>query len=51
MSIIDEVARMKKESLAKRLAWVGAFQTSMLTNIERNANKPFNPLLHETYEF
>ena len=33
-----------------RLAYVSAFSATFLTVLERNATKPFNPLLGETYE-
>jgi len=35
----------------KRLGIVSLFSISILTNIERNSSKPFNPLLGETYEY
>jgi oxysterol-binding protein 1 len=35
----------------RRLAFVALYSATMLTNAERSATKPFNPLLGETYEF
>lgn len=33
-----------------RLAYVAAYSTTILTTLEKNNTKPFNPLLGETYE-
>mmetsp|Transcript_3355 Transcript_3355/g.5603 ORF Transcript_3355/g.5603 Transcript_3355/m.5603 type:complete len:110 (+) Transcript_3355:188-517(+) len=50
--IIEKACELKgPENKALRLAYIGAFQATSLTNIEKNANKPFNPLLGETFEF
>ncbi|CDW74380.1 oxysterol-binding protein [Stylonychia lemnae] len=35
----------------KRLGLVSVYSITILTNIERNSSKPFNPLLGETFEY
>lgn len=47
-SLID-LAIKEKDSL-RRLAYIAAYSTTLLTSIERNSTKPFNPLLGETFE-
>ena len=49
-SILDKVGAMKGEP-SRRLAYMAVYTISQLTICERNATKPFNPLLGETYEF
>lgn len=34
-----------------RLAYVSTFSTTILTTLEKNNTKPFNPLLGETFEY
>jgi hypothetical protein len=46
--LLDQ-AILQKDSL-RRLAYVAIYSVTMLTSIERNTTKPFNPLLSETYE-
>jgi hypothetical protein len=54
-SILDKAIAIDEgdqtRSAVKRLAYVAVYSISQLTICERNANKPFNPLLGETYEF
>ena len=54
-SILDKAIAIDEgesfRSAVKRLAYVSVYSISQLTICERNANKPFNPLLGETYEF
>ena len=40
----------KFEDSLERTAWVGAFLVSMYGDFHKRANKPFNPLLGETFE-
>lgn len=47
-SLLD-VAIQQHDSL-RRLAYIAAYSMTLLTCIERNTTKPFNPLLGETYE-
>ncbi len=47
-SLLDQ-ALLQKDSL-RRLAYVSAYSMTLLTSIERNSTKPFNPLLGETFE-
>lgn len=47
-SLLDK-ALLQKDSL-RRLAFVSAYSMTLLTSIERNSTKPFNPLLGETFE-
>lgn len=50
--ILDQAIAIKNEENAiKRLAYVAIYSISQLTICERNATKPFNPLIGETYEF
>lgn len=44
-----DIAMAQQDSL-RRLAYVAAFSVTMVTSIEKSTTKPFNPLLHETYE-
>jgi len=44
-----EIASSKKEPEA-RMAYVVAYASTLLNTLETMINKPFNPLLGETYE-
>ena len=46
--VIDQACQ--GETQAQRIAIMAIFGTTLITPTERNANKPFNPLLGETYE-
>lgn len=35
----------------RRLGIVAIYSCTLLSNIERNSTKPFNPLLGETFEY
>ena len=48
IDILDKACAEQDQAL--RLAIVSVFGCSMTTGAERNANKPFNPLLGETFE-
>ncbi len=41
---------IKCDDSLKRLAYVATYVITNLTCLERNATKPFNPMLGETYE-
>ena len=41
---------VKQSDPIRRLAYVAIYSTTLLTSLERNTTKPFNPLLGETYE-
>lgn len=45
-----EQAVIEKDPI-RRLGIVAVYSCTLLSNIERNSTKPFNPLLGETYEF
>lgn len=47
--IIDAANAIEDDQM-KRLAYIGVYACTMTTGIERNATKPFNPILGETYE-
>lgn len=47
-SILDQA--LDQQDSVRRLAYVAVFSTTLLTCIERNTTKPFNPLLGETFE-
>ena len=48
--ILDKLAVLQGDP-SYRLAYMAVYAAAQLTICERNANKPFNPLLGETYEF
>ena len=50
LSIVDQAAKMKDETPAKRLAYIGVFSIAQMTICEHSTTKPFNPMLGETYE-
>lgn len=47
-SIID--AALDQTDPIRRLAYIAVYSTTLLTVIEKNLTKPFNPLLGETFE-
>lgn len=42
---------MITENPIKRLAYASIFAISFYSSLEKGGNKPFNPLLGETFEF
>ena len=48
--ILDQIGVLQGDP-SYRLAYMAVYAAAQLTICERNANKPFNPLLGETYEF
>lgn len=42
---------MEQQDSLKRLAFITLFCIAGTSNVERACNKPFNPLLGETFEF
>ena len=48
-SILDAANKIQDPVL--RLAYIAVYAGSMITICERNATKPFNPILGETYEY
>ena len=47
--LLDQALEMSDPM--KRLAYVAIYSMTLLTGVERNSTKPFNPLLGETFEF
>jgi hypothetical protein len=47
--ILDEAIMLTSQEM--RLAYIGVHAITQVTICERNATKPFNPILGETYEF
>lgn len=35
----------------ERIAWIGAFFLTVFGSFNKRVNKPFNPMLGETFEF
>ena len=47
-SLLDTAAKL--ESSVEQMAYIGAFAVSVFASTVYRHNKPFNPLLHETFE-
>ena len=47
-NLLDDA--LKETDSIRRLAIVAAYSATILTTLEKNNTKPFNPLLGETYE-